>query len=309
MTKLWALLWLALFMATGGRGTPVLAAEHNHVLILGKVSTTPNRHYLMLKPIVDYAARQLRDLGIETGEVKLARDHWELARMIRLGEVDWVTDSLFPAVLWMTMADAEILLKRWKKGVAAYHSVFISRKDSPIDSIDDLVGKTLAFEDPGSTTAFFIPVIELLQRGYPLKHLASPREEPARNQINYVFARSEINLSMWVVKGLVQAGAYNNLDWMIKDHTPPVIKKELHIFHRTKPVPRMLELVRRDWKPELKQRLRQVLLHAHLDPAAKNALMSYQKTTRFETLGSQDQVVIEKTLSMVKKYHALWFSQ
>ncbi len=309
MTKHWGLIWWVCLVGIWGWNSAVQATDRDHVLILGKVSTTPRKHYRMLKPIVEYAARHLRDLGIEKGEVLLARDQWELGRMIRSGEVDWVTDSIFPAMLWVQMSNAEVFLKRWKTGAANYHTVFIARKDSSIESPGDLLGKTLALEDPGSTTAFFLPVIELLQRGYPLKRLASPKDPPERGKINYVFARSEINISMWVSKGLVLGGAYNNLDWEAKDQTPPTVKKELRIFYRTAPVPRMLELVRGGLGTVVKERLRRVLLNAHLDPTAKEALKSYQKTKRFESLSPHDREVIQMTQEMIGKYRDLWLYQ
>lgn len=46
-----------------------------------------------------------------------------------------------------------------------YHSYFIVPHDSPLQSIDELRGKQVAFADPSSTSGSLIPKLELMNRG------------------------------------------------------------------------------------------------------------------------------------------------
>ena len=67
---------------------------------------------------------------------------------------------------------ADLLLREWKQGVAEYHSVFFTRRDSGINGISDLPGHIMAFEDPGSTSAYLIPRFTLEQNGIALARRA-----------------------------------------------------------------------------------------------------------------------------------------
>lgn len=186
-----------------------------------------------------------------------------------------------------------VLLKH-KKGVPTYHTVFFTRQDSGIESLEDLKGKVITFEDKGSSTGFFIPAAILLEAGLELVELESPRDSVSGDQVGYVFAKAEINMSTWVHKGLVAAGAYSNLDWNKEDHNPTSFRESMQIFHQSGEYPRAIELVRKDLRPEVKQRLISVLLKAHQDPAAKSALKAYQKTTQFDAIDETVKAGIER---------------
>ncbi len=253
-------------------------------LVISKVSENPKKHYKYLKPIADYAARHMVDLGITDAKVLMARDNRQMISYLRQGKVDWITETPFSAVIFEQKGGAEILLRKWKKGVPEYHTVFFARKDSGIRTLSDLKGKTIAFQDPGSSTAYFIPASVLLREGLRLAQLAAPREKPSKDMVGYVFAGQEINISTWIYRGVVAAGAFNNLDWEKDDHVRMSFRKDMKIFHRTVPFPRALELVRKDLDPRIKQRLKEILLNAHMDPKANKILKAYQKTKKFDEL-------------------------
>ncbi len=296
------LVWLGLYAGM------VHPASRAHTLILGKVSTNPQKHYRQLKPLVDYVAERMQDLGIQAGDVRLVPNERELARLLREGKVDWMTDSVFPALFYQESAGAEIILKRWKKGVPSYRSVFITRADAPIHELADLKGKVLVFEDPGSTTAFFWPAVELLRRGYVLQQVAAG-QRPERQSIGYRFTSSEINISMQVAEGKAAAGVYSDLDWEDREHTPARVRARLRIFHRTRPLPRMLELVRGDWHEKLRFRLRQILLQLHLDPKGAKVLKAFQKSRRFEALSTEDWDMIRQARRLFVRFHEFLLSQ
>ena len=258
------------------------SAEGRTTLVIGKVTNDPKTNYGRLKPVVDYVAARLGDVGITGGEVLLANTNDEMIRFLREGRVDWVTDGVISALRFVEVAGAEVFLRRWKDRASEYHTVFITRDDGGIDSLADLVGHRIAFEDPGSTSAYFAPLAALGEAGLELVALESQADTPAPNQIGYLFAGSEINIAIWVAKGRVSAGAYNNLDWANPDETLQAIRGDLRIFHRTDPLPRAVELVREALDPAIKERLRETLLNAHLDPTAADALEAYSGTGRFD---------------------------
>lgn len=263
-------------------------------LVIGKVSHNPRKHYRYLKPIADYAAAHMADLGIHRAKVLMARDNRQMLDYLRQGRVDWVTETVMSASEFATQAGAEILLTKWKKGVPDYHTVFFVRADSTIHELDDLVGRTLALEDQGSTTAFFVPAEILLEHGFRLVRLSSPHDKPPAGTIGYMLTREEISVSTLVHKGLADAGAFNNLDWEKEDHLPHIFQREMRIIHSSASMPRAVELVRGGLAPAIKGRLKALLLKAHLDPEAAPALQAYQQTSRFEQLSAAElQSILE----------------
>jgi phosphonate transport system substrate-binding protein len=243
----------------------------------------------------------MADLGVRRVKVLMARNNRQMIKYLRQGRVDWVTETVMSAAIFQREAGAELLLLKRKKGVPDYHSVFFVRKDSNIAGLDDLKGRTLALEDPGSTTAYFIPAKILLDRGLEPVELDSPREEPPPDKVGFVFAREEINISTLVHKGIVDAGAFNNLDWEKDDHLPHIFQRDMRIIHRSGELPRAVEMVRGDLDPRLKARLQTLLLQAHEDPEAQTALRAYQQTSRFEPLSREQREYIDALYGTVRQ--------
>lgn len=269
-------------------------------LIIGRISDNPKKHFYKMKPMADYLGRHLKDKGIKEVSILLAADGEQMARYMRQGKVDMVTETAFLASYLRDTVGAEPILKTWRKGAPSYHTVFFVRKDSGINRLSDLTGKTIAFEEPRSTSAYMIPASVLINKGLRLTELSSPREAPSADEIGYVFSGEEINSSMLVHKGLVHAAAFSNLDWVSDNDLPRAIRDEMKIIHRTGDFPRAVELVRKNLKPDLKERIQEVLLNAHKDPEAKPVLRAYQSVTQFTRLDAGDHRGLDEAAKLRK---------
>lgn len=274
-----------------------IEGDRNKTIIIGRVSERPEKHYKRLKPIVDFVASSMKDLGITGGSVLLAKDNNEMIKYLKDGKVDWVTETPFSAILFTEEAGAEIILRRWKRGVSDYYCVFITRKDSDINNLDKINGKKIAFEDPGSTTAYLVPYALLKKKGFNLIELYFPNEKPSLDKVGYTFVHGEQNIVTWVYKGLADVGAYSNLDWENPDDTPESLKNNLKIIYKTNPMPRSLELARKDLGSNIKTRLKEILMSAHNNPDAREALMKYAHTTKFDEINGE----AEKGLKEVRE--------
>ncbi|MCW5582118.1 MAG: phosphate/phosphite/phosphonate ABC transporter substrate-binding protein, partial [Luteimonas sp.] len=228
-----------------------------------------------------YVVPRRADVGIREGRVLMARDAQQMQSYLRRGRVDWVTETAGTAMLLQRRAGAEPLLMTERDGVDCYHTLYFVRRDSPVHSLDDLRGRSIAFQNRSSTSAYYVPAIELLERGLVLEVLLSPADRPAPGSVGYVFARSELNVSSWVHKGLVDAGAMSNLDWVNPHRVPETFRADLRIIRETPDYPRALEMVRGSLDDRVKRRLREVLVGAADDPDAREALLRFFKTTRF----------------------------
>ena len=260
---------------------PASATEGDQILVLGRISDDPNAHYAQLKPLLDYVVPRMADVGIREGRVLMARDLKQMESYLRRGRVDWVTETSAGAMQLRTGAGAEPLLLTERNGVSRYRTVFFARRDSGIATLDDLRGRSIAFQSLNSTSAYYVPAAELLDRKLSLEILLSPRDRPVAGSVGYLFARSELNIATWVHKRLVDAGTMSNLDWDSPQRVPPSYRQDFTIIHQTPDYPRALELVRGNMDPAVKARLREVLVEAASDPDARDAMLGFFKTTRF----------------------------
>jgi phosphonate transport system substrate-binding protein len=272
-------------------------------LVIGRVSSDPNHTYSQMKPIVDYVAHQLQDIGITEGAVLVAKNHDEMIGYLRTGKVDWVQKGVFEALMYNKKAGAEIMLRSWREGVPNYHTVIFSRTNSGISSLKDLVGKKMAFQDRGSTSAFFVPSAILKRAGFELVELSSPKEAPPFGKVGYVFAGKELSITTWVHRGLADAGAYHNQNWDKPSDNPEPMKKDLKIIYAGKPMPRMIELLRKDLDPRIKARIKAILLRAHEDSAAWEALQAYgPRTAKFDEFVGQAKRELNEATDLLQYF-------
>jgi len=186
------------------------------------------------------------------------------------------------------------LLLTERGGVGRYRSLFFARKDSGIDSLADLKGHTVAFQRTTSTSAYLVPAMTLLDAGLRPEVLLSPQDRPPGDTVGYVFAGTELNLSAWVHKRVVDAGAVSNLDWDNPEAVPPAFKRDFRIFHETEEYPRAVEIVRSGLDPKVEARLREVLLHANDDAQGREAMRRFFSTTRFLPIDAASTRAMER---------------
>lgn len=285
-------------------GQPAAQEEGNHVLVLGRISDDPKAHYEQLKPLLDYVVPKLADVGIREGRILMARDAQQMASYLRRGLVDWVTETSGTGMQLARRAGAQPLLLTERDGVSRYGTVFLARRDSGIRDIEALRGRSIAFQNSSSTSAYFVPAAELLARGLSLSLLLSPQDRPDAGTVGYVFARSELNISTWVHKRLVDAGVMSNLDWQNPLRVPPSYRRDVVAFHQTSEYPRALEMVRGGIDPRVRERLQQVLEQASDDPDAREAMLRFFKTTRFLPIDPDSRQALEQLGNGVARVRA-----
>ncbi len=291
--------WFSLALAAIGAAllsaltAPAHAAGDERVLVLGRISDDPKAHYEQLKPLLDYVVPRIRDVGITEGRILMARDAQQMTSYLRRGRVDWVTETAGTGMQLQQRAGARPLLLTERGGVSRYHGVFFVRRDSGLERLSDLEGRTIAFQNTASTSAYFAPATALLDAGQRLEILLSPMDRPSADAVGYVFARSELNIAAWVHKRLVDAGVVSNLDWDDVRRMPPAFRRDFRVIHETQDFPRALEMVRGDLDPKIEARLREVLLEAAQDPAASEALSVFFRTTRFLPVDPASQQALD----------------
>jgi phosphonate transport system substrate-binding protein len=268
----------------GLTAAPAFAADSGQRLVLGRISGEPHKHLDRLQTMADYLAVQLADFGITGVDVLIAESPGRMRSLLQEGKVDLFSETAFVALDFMNNGAAKPLLREWKKGVAEYHSVIIVRKDSGLKTLSDLVGRKFAFEDPGSTSGYLIPRVALEDAGLRLSELPDPRNPVPDGALGYSFALGEINVVAWVNRGLADAGAISNLDWMDPDTAPAGLKNELRVIHETESVIRSLILARQSLDDRLCEQITEILESMHESPEGRAVLSEYFNVARYDRI-------------------------
>ncbi len=263
--------------------------DESGVLVLGRISDDPKSHYEQLKPLLEYVVPRMAGVGIRSGRILMARDFQQMASYMRRGRVDWVTETSGNAVLLEQRAEARSLLVSERDGASRYHTVVFVRRDSAIQTLKDLTGHSVAFQSPYSTSAYYLPASMLLESGQRMELLLSPMDRPPSDSVGYLFARTELNITTWVHKRLVDAGVLSNLDWASPQRLPPAFAADFRIVAESQDVPRALVLTRPGMDPKVEARLREVLIEASSDPDAGEAMQQFLGTSRFLALTAEDR--------------------
>jgi phosphonate transport system substrate-binding protein len=268
-------------------------------ITIGYVSDDPQQHYQRFKAFVDYIAKNLEYMGIRKGKVLLAKDNHQLIKYLRENKVDIVNETPYSTIIYMEKAGLRPLLRAWKKGVPRYNSYIFIRKDSGINSLKDLRGKVIAFEDPGSTTGYFLPKIAIIKEGLEMVELKDYTQKPPADKVGYCFAQGEPNVAHWVHKGLANAGALSNIDFQEADKVPPNFLIDFKVIYESEPVPRNVISVRGEMDPNLREEIKNILLNMAFTEEGKRIMWKLARTICFDEFPEGTEEVIK---SFTEKY-------
>lgn len=255
----------------------VLLAAEERFLVFGRVQANPVKAIRDRQPFVDYIAEKLAPLGFTGGKILVVDKMRLLGRAVREGKVDLFHDSVVPTMVLSKWSGSVPLFRQWKYGEAEYYSIILVKKDSGINSLTDLKGKVVAFDEPHSTSAHVLPRMVLEEKKLKLVHLIPP-ERPKPDTVGFVHT-SDGNAPRLLLGGRADAAATSYRE--LKELRPE-IRDTLKILAKTKSVPRLIISVRKDLDPKIVVALKEILLNMDKDPAGQVALKKQQKTTKVD---------------------------
>jgi phosphonate transport system substrate-binding protein len=280
--------FITLALLSGLGGISNVAAQSGETvevktLTLGMVSETHQKeieeHF---RDFVRYVARKLSSGREIEAKVVTAATPVEFANLLKQRKIDFYMESAYPTYVINSVHGAgKLLLRRWKSGMAEYYSVIFTRRNGGIKNLEELKGKSIVFEDPGSSSGYLMPKLFLQRRG--LKLTENVRFDPnnAATDVGYIFAGSQDRLVEAVLTQQSAAGAFSNDDFSALDDKK---KSEVAQLAQTDRLPRHLVSVRSDLAPALVASLEKILLSMDDDVEGRKILQKTDGTTKFDML-------------------------
>jgi phosphonate transport system substrate-binding protein len=251
---------------------------HAETLFLGSIGDDPDEEIKEFQSLAVYLKKHLLDGGINDVKIVIAANKASMIQYVSSGKVHLYIDSPFPSMTIAKETGSTIFLRRWKNGTAEYHSVIFSRKDSGINSLDAIKGNIIAFEDPFSTSSYFLPKTTLLAQGLTLQE-APKGSQVDTDKIGYLFSDDDRNTMAWVLRKKVAVGTMNSASF--KKFAKKKVK-ELQVIGKSPSVPRHIVSYSPKVPPEMVSKIKQVLTGMHLTEDGKAALSKFAKTSKFD---------------------------
>lgn len=265
------------------------AAAQMRTITLGVIS---KRTQAEVEPqfidFVRYVARKLATKPAFEGKVLVAPTIVRLEKLIEENKVDFYMESPYSTYLVNATGIALPLLRRWKSGAAEYRGMLFTKKDSGAERVEDLRGRMIVLEDPGSTSGYFLPKVFLAGKGLKLTEKTSLDAAVAPNEIGYIFGYTTPRVIDLVLTRKVVAGAFSNEDY---DRLDAKKKSELVLLGETENFPRYFVSIRKELDPEVAGRLQDVLLAMHQDAEGRAVLEKLENTTKFDLAPGGEQAV------------------
>lgn len=275
---------------------PAPVPTAGRAIVLADISTEPAKKIKRFQPLADYLAKNLADLGIDKGEVKIAPDMETICRWLNAGEVTLYFDSIYPAMLACNLTGAKPILRRWKNGIAQYHTVFFSPSASGITSLSELAGRKIAFENALSTSGYMVPLAFLIRAGLnTAEHTID--SSPAKDEIGYIFTGEDQNTIQWVISGRVAAGAVDNHTFL---NIPEKTRSSLTILAETEPFPRQVVVVKPAIYPPLLEAIETLLTEMHTTAPGRLVLKKFKNTARFDNFPEGKEKALEQIQSLYR---------
>lgn len=219
---------------------------------------SPKETSVYYKQLLDHIGNQL---GREVRLVQ-RKTYGEINELLGNGQIDLAFVCSGPYVVGKEKYGFELLAIPQVQGSHFYQSYLIVNSTSQFQRIEDLKGRVFAFTDPDSNTGKLVPTYWLSQIG----------ERPESFFSKTIYTYSHDNSILAVNRALVDGAAVDGLIWEYYHNKNPVFTSGTRVIRKSEPYGIPPIVAARSLTPELKKRLRRILLAMHRDPAGQKIL-------------------------------------
>ena len=214
----------------------------------------------------------------------VATDYTGVVEALRVEKLDIAFLTPASYVLAKNEANVRVVLKSERRGSPFYYSAIITRRDSGIEKLEDLQGKTFAFGDPLSTSA----------NVFPRKMFHAVGIDPVRDFKRILFSGGHDATVLAVLNGKVDAGATfanapNESDtaWTRYLKDPEDVKK-IRAIAFSEPIPADNLVIRAGLDEALAKKIEQVFIDLSRDAEGKKMLRELYQIDGFVPASDKD---------------------
>lgn len=197
------------------------------------------------------------------------------------GEVDFYLDSAFAVYHFVEAGLVEPIARQWKDGIDEYHSVIVARRDSGIRDLSGLSGGTIAFEDPGSSSSFYLPYSELKRAGFTVIGEGKGLPSGPVPWVRYRFSGWDGDSLGWVLAGEAEAAAINSAFF---DRLSGAEQAQLQVIHRSESIPRHILAAHTGLGETVQDAVLGLLLELERSEDGRAAMLAFNETRRFDLI-------------------------
>ncbi len=217
-------------------------------------------------------------------------EYSEINELLRTNAIDVAFVCGGPYVQGHEEFGMELLVAPYAYGGTVYYSYILVHKESPVENMDGLRGKTFAFTDPMSNSGKLVPTYML----------ARMNETPDSFFERYDYTYAHDKSIQAVAEGIVDGAAVDSLIWEYANSTNPVLTSRTKIIQRSPPHGIPPVVVRTGLDQSTKENLKQVFLNIHKDEKGMEIL----KGMKIDKFVPVDDSAYDSIREMKR-----WFSQ
>lgn len=249
-------------------------------ITIGTITEKPKRKIKNFEYFSNYLSKKLAEENIKVN-VRFPKSINESINLIQNNKLDIFIESVYPMMLVKEKSDIDIVCKRWKKGEEGYYSVIFVKKDGSINSIKDLKGKHIGFEDKFSTSGYYVAKKAIENNGLKLNNFTDSKS------LQYSFTYDETNTISWLLFSKIDAGV------MDKKTFEDMNQNQFKIVYQSEMIPRHLVSFSKNMKVSLQEKILEILYSMHETEEGKIVLKNFARTKKFTPLTSKDLAIIE----------------
>lgn len=217
-------------------------------------------------------------------ELVVTTDYSSMIEAMRFGRIEVAYFGPLSYVLAKSKSDIEAFAVGVTKGSPTYTSVVITQADSPLKSLRDLGGKTVAYGDRASTSSHLVPRAMIEDAG-----LVADRD------YRTVYVGAHDAVARAVETGKAQAGALSKPIFETLLKSGRIDPAKVRVLAETRPIPNYPMAMQAKLAPALKEQIRAAFVDLK-DPA----ILKTFRAEGFAATSDKDYDVLRDTAKVLK---------
>ncbi len=251
------LVHFAVFLAFILSASLLYAEETLKIGVAAMIS--PKETVKYYREIVEYISKKIG----KPVEMVQRETYDEMDALLEKGEVKIAFICSGPYVRNREKFGVELLVAPQSYGKPFYHAYIIVHKDSPVNSLAELKGKSFAFTDPKSNTGKLVPTYMIAK-----KFNTTPEQFFSK----IIYTKSHDKSIEAVAKKVVDGASVDSLIYDYAAKKNPVYTGLTKIIEKSPPYGIPPVVVTKDFDPGLREKIKEAFLNMHNDPEGRRIL-------------------------------------